>query len=423
MDYFNYHEGRLFAEDADVAEIAGALGTPVYVYSRRTILLHIERLREAFAELDPLICYSVKANGNLEVLKTCSEAGTGFDIVSGGELYRALKAGADASKVVYAGVGKTAAEIAYALDEGILMFNVESEAELAAIDAIAGQRGLSAPVSFRLNPDVDTHTHEYTTTAKKHSKFGIAVEEAEKIVSRWEDFPNCRLIGIDMHIGSQITETEPYGAAIDRLLEFAETARAAGHSIEYFDIGGGFGIFYRGTEALEATEFAAEIVPRLRDSGLRPILEPGRFIIGNAGVILTTVTYVKKQSGKRSVICDVAMNDLLRPSIYGSYHRIWPAETHLPFSGDETSETPLADVVGPVCESGDFMARDRPLPNVTGGDLLVIFGAGAYGMSMASNYNARLRAPEVMVDGDSWKTVRRRETFEDLVRPEVELSG
>ncbi|MHC4713862.1 MAG: diaminopimelate decarboxylase [Planctomycetota bacterium] len=421
MDYFHYVDGRLHAEDVDVSEIAEAVGTPAYVYSKATINLHIDRLREAFAEVDPLVLFSVKANGNLEVLRTCAEAGTGFDIVSGGELYRALKAGGDPSRIAYAGVGKTAAEIEYALEKGVLLFNVESEGELEAISEIAGQTGKTAPVALRINPAVDSHAHDYTTTARRKDKFGIALEEAERIVRNWVDYPNCSLVGVDMHIGSQITETTPYGAAIDRLLVFCKVAEAAGHKLEYFDLGGGFGIFYRGGEARDAAEFAGEIVPRLKGKGLSVILEPGRFVVGNAGVLLTNVTYVKRQSGKRFVICDVAMNDLLRPSIYGAYHRIWPACTHLPFSPDETADTPLADIVGPVCESGDFMAKERPLPHVARGDLLVIFGAGAYGMTMASNYNARPRAPEVMVDGSQWRVVRRRETFEDLVRPEVEV--
>lgn len=420
MDYFNYLDGNLFAEGVNVAEIAAEAGTPVYVYSARTIKLHIERIREAFAELDPLICYSVKANSNLEVLRTCVAEGTGFDIVSGGELYRALAAGGDASKVVYSGVGKTQREIEYALDEDILFFNVESEAELAAIDRIAGARDVRAPVAFRLNPDVDAHTHKFTTTGKAENKFGIALDEAARIAGRWDEFPNCSLVGIDMHLGSPIIETAPYGVAIDRLLGFKETAESAGHELKYFDVGGGFGVHYKGSEAPEAAAFAEVIVPRLKDTGLSVILEPGRFIVGNAGVLLTRVTYVKKQSGKRFVICDVAMNDLVRPSIYGAYHRIWPAKTHMAFTGDESLDTPLADIVGPVCESTDFMARERALPEVREGEVLVIFTAGAYGMTMASNYNTRPRCPEVLVDGDEWKIVRRRETYEDLVRPEVE---
>ncbi len=423
MDYFNYRHGRLLAEEVDLVSVAREVSTPVYVYSKGTILLHLERLREAFTELDCLICYSVKANANLHVLRTCAEAGMGFDIVSGGELYRALKGGADPARIVYSGVGKSRDEISAALESGILMFNVESESELAAINDIAARLGCTAPVAFRLNPDTDAHTHEYITTATRQNKFGIAIEEAERMLARWDEFAACRLVGVDMHLGSQITETEPYALAIDRLLLFVEKVRRAGHNVRYFDIGGGFGIFYRGSEARDASEFAGVIVPRLKDKGLTLIIEPGRFIIGNAGVLLTSVIYIKRQSGKRFVICDAAMNDLLRPSMYGGYHRIWPAATHLPFTQDETDETPLADIVGPVCESGDFMAKDRALPNVAEGDVLAIYGAGAYGMSMASNYNARRRAPEVMVAGDSWRIVRRRETYEDLIRPEVEISG
>jgi len=423
MDYFHYHDGALFAEGVEVARIARETGTPVYIYSKATVLLHIERLRNAFAELDPLICYSVKANGNLEVLRTCAGAGTGFDIVSGGELYRALKAGADAGRIAYSGVGKTREEIEYALDEGILLFNVESEAELALLDRVAGEKGVKAPAALRLNPDVDAGTHAHITTGRRENKFGIPAEDAERIAASWRNYPNCRLIGVDMHLGSQITEPGPSAAAMDRLLDLVERLRSVGHTVEYFDIGGGFGINYYGDEAKSADEMAAAIIPKLRGTGLKLIIEPGRFIVGNAGILVTRTTYVKRQSGKRFIICDAAMTDLVRPALYGAYHRIWPAATHMPFTPDESVDTPIADIVGPVCESTDFMAKERPLPEVAQGDLLVIFGAGAYGMSMASNYNARVRAPEVMVDGDEWKVVRRRETFEDLVRPEVEISG
>ncbi len=421
MDYFHYRSGRLYAEDVDVAEIAAAVGTPVYIYSRRTIEFHIERFREAFSALSPLVCYSVKANSNLEVLRICAAAGTGFDVVSGGELFRALRAGADASKIVYSGVGKTAAEIEQALEAGILLFNVESQAELEAISAIAATRGTTVDVSLRVNPDVDAHTHEFITTGRARDKFGIAMEDAEELARRWGGFPNCCLVGLDIHIGSQITEPGPYASAIERLLVLRDAVSMLGHEIRYFDIGGGFGIFYRGGEAIPAADFAAAIVPLVEGEGLDVILEPGRFIVGNAGILLTSVTYVKKQSGKRFVICDAAMNDLVRPSMYGAYHRIWPAETHMPFTSDESFDAPLADVVGPVCETGDFMAKDRPLPAVDQGQLLAIFAAGAYAMTMASNYNARPRAPEIMVDGASWRVVRRRETFEDLIRPEEDI--
>jgi diaminopimelate decarboxylase len=420
MDFFNYKNGRLFAEDVDVSEIASAVGTPLYVYSKATIRLHINRLKEAFAALDPLICYSVKANGNLAILRACAENGTGFDIVSGGELYRALAAGGDPKKIVYAGVGKTDGEINEALTAGILFFNVESENELDAINRVAAHRGMRACVAFRVNPDVDAHTHEYVTTARKHNKFGLTMDAAMRLAARWRDFPSSDLVGVDMHIGSQITETEPYALSIDRLLSLRADLERHGHKLQYFDIGGGFGIFYKGDEASPASQFAQVIIPRLAGSRLKVILEPGRFIVGNAGVILTSVVYVKWQAGKRFIICDAGMNDLLRPAFYGSYHKIWPAETELPFMADESVDTPPADVVGPICESGDFFAKDRPLPAVEAGQLLSIFGAGAYGMSMASNYNARPRAAEVMVDGATWKVVRRRETYDDLVLGEIE---
>jgi diaminopimelate decarboxylase len=420
MDFFNYRGGRLFAEDANVADIAREVGTPLYIYSRQTVELHLRRLAEAFKSLSPLICYSVKANGNLALLKVCVEAGAGFDIVSGGELYRALAAGADASKIVYAGVGKTDAEISQALDARILLFNVESPSELAAINRIAAAGDVRARVALRVNPDVDAHTHEYTTTGRKQNKFGITMDVAEGLAKSWADYPRLDLVGIDMHIGSQITEVEPYAAAIDRLFEFLERLRGLGHRIAYFDCGGGFGIFYRGGEARTADEFASVITPRLTGKGLKVILEPGRFVVGNAGILVSRVVYVKKQGGKRFIIVDAGMNDLVRPSFYGSYHKKWPTQSHLPFTVDESEAVLPADVVGPICESGDFLAKDRPLPHMDEGELLAVFGAGAYGMSMASNYNARPRAAEVMVNGDQWRIVRRRETYEDLVRPEVE---
>ncbi len=420
MDFFSYRGGKLFAEDVDVAEIAESAGTPLYIYSRQTIELHLRRLAEAFSALSPLVCYSVKANSNLAVLKTCVEAGAGFDIVSGGELYRALKAGGDASKIVYSGVGKTAQEITQALDAGILFFNVESPAELEQIDRIAGERGERARVSLRVNPDVDAHTHEYTTTAKKQNKFGIMLDVAETLARDWSAYPNLDLVGIDMHIGSQITEVEPYADSLDRLLGLLDRMREMGHDVRYFDCGGGFGIFYRGGEARSAEEFAAVIVPRLEGRHLTVILEPGRFVVGNAGILVTRVVYVKKQGGKRFIIVDAGMNDLIRPSFYGSYHKMWPTQSHLPFTVDESDSVLPADVVGPICESGDFLAKDRPLPHMEQGELLAVFGAGAYAMTMASNYNARRRAAEVMVNGGEWRIARRRETYEDLVALETE---
>lgn len=418
MDLFSYKGGRLYAEDVDVAEIAASAGTPLYIYSRQTILLHLDRLRKAFASAAPLFCYSVKANSNLSVLSTCVQAGTGFDIVSGGELYRALAAGARGSEIVYSGVGKTDAEINQALDADILFFNVESPDELEAIERIASARSVEARVSLRMNPDVDAHAHEYTTTGRKQDKFGIAIEVAEELARNWDAYPNCRLVGVDIHLGSQITSGEPYVQAIEKLLPVVETLREAGHDIEYFDIGGGFGIFYEGSEAKSADEMAAMILPVFEGTGLKLVIEPGRFVVGNAGILVTRVTYVKKQYGKRFVICDAGMNDLIRPAFYGSYHKMWPVESHVPFTVDEGDNVFPADVVGPICESGDFFAKERPLPHMAAGDCLSVFGAGAYGMVMASNYNARPRVAEVMVDGGSWKIVRRRETYDDLLAHE-----
>lgn len=420
MDFFAYRNGKLFAENVDVAEVAAVAGTPVYIYSKATIKHHIKRLQDAFAPLEPLICYSVKANSNLSILAVAAKAGTGFDIVSGGELFRVAAAGTKAGKVVYSGVGKTADEIAYALKLGILMFNAESEAELHEIDHMAASLGKRARVAMRLNPDVDAHTHEYITTARKFNKFGITLDEAEGIARRWKEFPNCDMVGVDMHIGSQITEPEAYGVAIDRVMAFKDKLVSMGHRIEYFDIGGGFGIFYRGGEARDASDFAAVIVPRLRGKGMKVIMEPGRFIVGNAGVLIMRVVYVKEQGGKRFVICDAGMNDLVRPAFYGSYHKIWPAHTSAPFTPEVSPETPPADIVGPICESGDFFAKDYPLPPVKQGQYLAIFSAGAYGMAMASNYNSRPRAAEVMVDDTNWNVIRRRETYEDIIDAEIE---
>lgn len=418
MDFFHYRHGRLFAEDCDVAEIASSAGTPLYIYSRKTVVLHINRLKEAFAPIDPLLCYSVKANANLSLLRTCAENGTGFDIVSGGELYKALATGGEPGRIVYSGVGKTDAEINQSLDAGILFFNVESDAELAAIDRVARARKARARVALRVNPDVDAHTHEYVTTARKQNKFGITLDAAAALAARWQDFRNLDLVGIDMHLGSQITEPEPYGLAIDRLLEFRDRLEKLGHRLQYFDVGGGFAIFYRGDEARAASDFGEVINAKLGGTGLKVVIEPGRFIVGNAGILVARVVYLKWQAGKRFIITDTGMNDLIRPSLYGSYHRIWPVETHLPFTADEGEDTPPADIVGPICESGDFLAKDRPLPAVEEGKLLAVFGAGAYGMTMSSNYNARPRAAEIMVDGAKWTVARRRETYEDLVAPE-----
>ena len=425
MDFFGYRDGNLFAEDVPVERIAGEVGTPCYVYSEATLRRHFGIVRDAFATVDHLICYSVKANSNQAILKLLKNEGSGFDIVSGGELYRALKVGADPRKIVYAGVGKTAAEIEFALKTGILMLNVESEAEMAAIDAVAARLRKVAPVSLRLNPNVDAKTgHVYTTTGKKGSKFGIDIESTGKLAAALgEAFPHVRLIGLDMHLGSPITMVDPYVAGLKRVLALLARLRKNGLNVQYLDIGGGFGIEYKGGETATPADYAAAILPLVNDSGCTLIMEPGRLVVGNSGILLARVLYLKKSGARSFVIVDTAMNDLIRPALYDSFHRIWPVRTDKPLAECLTA-TPRkrgygkVDVVGPVCESGDFLARERVLPNVQQGDLLCVFSAGAYGMSMSSSYNSRPRAAEVMVSGSTFRVVRERETYEDLVRSE-----
>lgn len=425
MDHFHYRNRELYCEEASVAEIAERFGTPLYLYSQSTITQNLSALNKAFAPLNPLVCYSVKANSNLGILKLVGEHGDGFDVVSGGELARVLKSGGVAEKTVFAGVGKTDDEIAEAIRAGVLMFNVESEAELAAIDRVAVALGKIAPVALRVNPDVDPKTHRYISTGKKESKFGMDIDRSLRLAAEAVDMKGIRMIGMHMHIGSQITTVEPYGHAAEKGVEIIDRLRAMGHPIAWYNMGGGFGIAYRGGEAKAIESFAAEIVPRVKSTGCRLALEPGRVVVGNAGVLVSRVIYKKKSGEKRFLIQDAAMNDLIRPSLYEAFHRIWPVKMQeggpeLP--GNYEAEIPGAetwDVVGPVCESGDFLAKDRHLPEMNDGDLLATFSAGAYGMVMASNYNTRPRAAEVLVHGNEVKLVRRRETFEDLVGPEL----
>lgn len=422
MDDFDYKDGQLHAEDVPLARIAEEVGTPAYVYSRRTIERHFERIVEAFAGVETLVCYSTKANGNLAVLRLLAGLGSGFDVVSVGELERILRIDGDPKKIVFAGVGKTEAELRRALETGILMFNVESEQEVEVIDAVGASIGKRAPLSIRVNPDVDPRTHKYISTGKEENKFGIDLDRARDLVARLGSFEHVELAGIHMHIGSQITDVEPYARAVDKVVGFASECREAGHAIEWVNTGGGFGIFYRGGEALPASAFAEAIVPPIVRAGFRLILEPGRFIVGNAGVLLTRVQYVKRGGRKTFVICDAGMNDLIRPSLYSAYHRVWPVATDLVEpTGDPgpTEGLVLTDVVGPICESGDFFALDRLLPELARGDLLSVFSAGAYAAVMSSNYNTRPRAPEVLVEGDAFRVVRRRETVDDLLALEM----
>ena len=419
MDYFEYSGGELRCEGLAVREIAERAGTPTYVYSAGTVLHHFSCLREAFAEVEPLLCYSVKANGNLALLELLAGAGSGFDVVSGGELYRVLRAGAKAERIVYAGVGKTDAEMAYALKQGVLMFNIESVAELRGLSEVAEGLGKVARVAIRINPDVDAHTHAYITTGRKGNKFGLDVETAREVVKReLGRLGGVKLVGVHAHIGSQITEVEPYERAVERVVEFAEDCRGAGHELTHVNMGGGFGAFYVDRSARSAEDFARVMVEPVKRTGLKLILEPGRFIVANAGILLTRVLYVKEGADKRFVIVDAGMNDLMRPALYGAEHVVWPVQSEVDVRVNGAGEGGKADIVGPICETGDFLARDRVFPEVKRGDLIAVFGAGAYGMTMSSNYNARPRAAEVLVRDQRARLVRRRETWEDLVGPE-----
>lgn len=427
MDYFTYLRGELMAEEVPVREIAEKHGTPTYIYSARTILDHYRKLRDAFSGVAhaPLICYSVKANSNLSILKLMKDEGSGFDVVSGGELYRVLKIGADPGKIVFAGVGKSDEEIAFALEKSILLFNVESEEELANIDRIAGKMGKRAPVALRVNPDVDPQTHTYISTGKKETKFGVDLTRARRILQSIREMKNIHLRGLHVHIGSQITKVEPYVETMQRIAAFLPEC---GAKIEWLDIGGGFGIWYKDKTARSAQEIADAVLAMLKQTGCKVILEPGRFVVGNAGILVTRVLYVKESGNKKFVICDAGMNDLIRPALYGAYHRIWPVGTDPGHSGDPPDEeqwpgpSTVTDIVGPICESGDFFAKERRMPLLKRGDLVCVFSAGAYGYAMASNYNSHPRPCEVMVAGKDGRVVTERESVEDLLRNEKVVS-
>jgi diaminopimelate decarboxylase len=430
---FRYREGKLYCDDVDLARAAEQFGTPLYIYSAGTILDHVHRLDAALAPLEHLICYAVKANSNRAVLKLLVEAGAGFDIVSGGELFRAIKAGADPKKCTFAGVGKARDEIEYAIEQGVYSFNVESEAELEYIDKIAGAKKSRAPIALRVNPDVDPHTHAYISTGLHENKFGIALEDAPRIYERAAKMPNIEIVGVQMHIGSQITEAGPFAAAISKVAPLVRDLKSK-YKIKFFSIGGGMGIIYRralesgpgkwwhdhGGEpsAFSVRDYANAIAPPLSDLGVRVLIEPGRFLVGNAGILLTRVRYIKKSSDKKFAIVDAGMNDLIRPALYRSYHEIVPVEQKV--ESERNRKIEKIDIVGPVCESGDFFALDREMPEVREGDLLAIMSAGAYGFVMASNYNSRPLPAEALVRGDKVGLIRKRQTWEDLVRGEVE---
>lgn len=420
MDLFEYRDGQLFAEAVAVEELANRFGTPLYVYSKGSLLHHYRRLAEAFAEFSPLICYSVKANGNLAVLRTLQEAGSGFDVVSGGELYRALRAGSPADRIVFAGVGKTDPELDYGIHAGIKLFTVESLPELENLASRARKLGARPAVALRVNPDVEAHTHAHVKTGTAETKFGLAMDVVAKVLSEASNYAPLLFDGLHIHIGSQILETEPYVLALERVLPLFDAHRSKDVPLTHLDIGGGFGINYSGSQAIPASEFARAVAPLVRRAGAKLLLEPGRFIVGNSGILLCRVSYVKRTNRKRFVIVDAGMNDLIRPALYGAVHAIWPvrAASPPPARGGDASGLEPADVVGPICESADFLGKDVPLPEVSRGDVLAVFSAGAYGFTMSSNYNARPRAAEVLVDGSGVLLARRRETYEDLVRLE-----
>jgi len=409
---FRYSDQDLYCENVPLADIARGAGTPAYVYSSAAILENYRAYDDALGDLPHSICYAVKANSSLAILSLLAKAGAGFDIVSGGELYRVIQAGGDASKVVFSGVGKTSDEVDYALEQGIQAFNCESEPELALIDALAARRGLRARFAIRVNPDVDASTHPYISTGLRDHKFGIDIAAAEAVYERARSFRNLQPEGVSCHIGSQLMDPNPILEALDRVLALARRLRARGFDLRHIDLGGGLGVAYQAHElSPEIRDFAERIRMRLRDSGLTLMLEPGRSIVGRAGVLLTRVLYRKHSGDKEFVIVDAAMNDLIRPALYRSHHEI------LPLRKNARPEI-VADVVGPVCETGDFLARGRKLANVAPGDYLAICTAGAYGFTQSSNYNSRRRAAEILVEGDIFRTIRARETYADLVRGE-----
>jgi diaminopimelate decarboxylase len=413
MTAFALRNGELCCEDVPLARLAAAHGTPLYVYSRRALLSHYRAFDDAFRDLPHVVCFAMKANDHLAILYLLARAGAGFDVVSGGELWKALRAGAERGKIVFSGVGKTEAELEFALRERICMVNVESPQELETVARVATRLGVRAPISLRVNPDVDPKTHPYISTGMKKSKFGIAITEAPAHYRRARELRSLALVGVDCHIGSQLTETAPFVDALGRVRELIARLRAdgLGDELRYLDFGGGVGITYRDEAPPPPAAYAAALADGLRGLGLTLLLEPGRAIVGNAGVLVTRVLYRKDTEAKRFVIVDGAMNDLVRPALYGSYHALQAVRPG-------GASTIVADVVGPVCESGDFLAKDREIEAPEPGDLLAVMSAGAYGFVMASNYNSRPRAAAILVDGARDHIIRERETLEDLVRGE-----
>lgn len=428
--HFNHRDGHLHCEDVPASRLADEYGTPCYVYSASALRERYRSISEAFSRWDPLVCFSVKSCGNLAVLNLLRECGSGFDVVSGGELHRALAAGADPESIVFAGVGKTRAEIRQALEAGIGMFNVESAPELRAIRDVAGQMGETARVALRINPDVDPKTHAKTTTGKKENKFGMGFETADELLSEAAKEHVLDVRGVHVHLGSPIYSTEPYEKALEKVCRFVEEQRRWGHTVDTMNLGGGYCMSYTGEDVIGPEDYAEAAEPYLEELDCRLILEPGRYVAANSGILLTDVTYRKvTEHGKKFLICDGGMNDLLRPTLYDAFHGIWPVDCEggMPdvldpdADGYDGWDTEVVDVVGPVCESGDYFGKKRALPRVEGGDMLAVFSVGAYGFTMASNYNSRPRPPEVLVEDGESRLVRPRESYDDLVEPEKDL--
>jgi diaminopimelate decarboxylase len=424
MDYFEYKKGNLFAENVSIEKIAEEIGTPVYIYSKATFKEHLQKIRQAYARLDTTICFSVKACGNINILKFMAEAGSGFDIVSGGELYRVLLAGGEPSKIVYAGVGKTDTEIIEALNSSIGYFNIESEQELENLIRLAKQKGKQTKAALRVNPDVEVKTHDFLKTGKKETKFGVDIERAVKVFSDYGNNEAVRLCAIHLHLGTGGKKIDPYVQAVKKIIPLIDQLRSQGHTIEAIDLGGGYGADYESNTVPSATEYASGIVPLLEGKNLKLILEPGKSICANAGIMLARVLYTKHSGRKKFIIVDAGMNDLIRPSLYDAFHFIWPAKVDEKFVPPKREKdlklegTEIVDVVGPICEGADFFAKDIHMPVTKRGDLVSVFTTGAYGFSMSSNYNARGRAAEVLVDGDKFSVIRKRETYEDLIKLE-----
>jgi len=417
MHHFEYRNGEMFAEGVPVRRIAQEIGTPTYIYSLATLQRHFRVFDEAFSQLPHIVCFSVKANSNIALLKAFVKEGGGFDIVSGGELFRALKAGADPQKIVFSGVGKKKEEIEYALSAGILMFNVESDDEMDALNAIAGAVGKKAPVSLRINPDVDPQTHPYISTGMKKAKFGVDIRRSLDSYKKALSLPHLEVVGVDCHIGSQLTSVSPFVDALARVREYLDrvlvgSMQKEGAHIRYLDLGGGLGISYKDEMPPHPEEYARAIINGLHGLDITLILEPGRVIVGNAGILVTEVQYVKETDEKKFVIVDAGMNDLIRPALYGSYQEIQSVV-------ERPGEKIVADVVGPICESGDFFAKDRKIDRPQRGDLIAVMSAGAYGFTMASNYNSHPKPPEILVDGERYYVIRKRETFDDLIHGEA----